>query len=66
MRRRADPQPQTLAEILLRLDHLLRAADGRLLRIDLHPVRLLADPQATRPYVTLDARIVQRSHLEGL
>lgn len=66
MRRRADPQPQTLAEILLRLDHLLRAADGRLLRIDLHPVRLLADPQATRPYVTLDARITQKPHLEGL
>ncbi len=68
-RRRGDPQPVTLAEVFLRLDALLRATDGRILRIDLNPLRLLdaTDPATTqRPYVTLDVRITQKPHLEGL
>jgi acetyltransferase len=38
-------------------------SDGRLVSVELGPIRLVGPP---RGYVTLDARIVQRAHLEGL
>lgn len=37
--------------------------DGRLISVELSPIRLVGPP---RGYLTLDARIVQRAHLEGL
>ncbi|MGB1276061.1 MAG: acetate--CoA ligase family protein, partial [Nannocystaceae bacterium] len=63
LRRRGDPQPETLAALYLRLNRLIETAEGRLLKVDLSPIRLLDDPRA---YVTLDARITQKPHLEGL
>ncbi len=39
------------------------AHDGRLISVELSPIRLVGPP---RGYLTLDARIVQRAHLEGL
>ena len=39
------------------------AGDGRLISVELSPIRLVGAP---RGYLTLDARIVQRAHLEGL
>ena len=47
----------------MRIDGLFRHTGERLASVDLSPVRLL---DGERPYVTLDARIVQRPHLEGL
>lgn len=61
-RRASDPQVGTLARLLLRLDSIFRHTGDRLLSIDLAPVRLL---DQEREYVTLDARIIQRPHLEG-
>ncbi len=61
-RRASDPDVTTLARLLLRLDAIFRHTGDRLLAIDLAPVRLL---DGEREYVTLDARIVQRPHLEG-
>ncbi|HVI02912.1 MAG TPA: acetate--CoA ligase family protein, partial [Enhygromyxa sp.] len=61
-RRASDPDVSTLARLLLRLDSIFRHTGERLLSIDLAPVRLL---DGEREYVTLDARIVQRPHLEG-
>ncbi|MFO7566642.1 MAG: acetate--CoA ligase family protein [Enhygromyxa sp.] len=61
-RRASDPDVGTLARLLLRLDSIFRHTGERLLCIDLAPVRLL---DQEREYVTLDARIVQRPHLEG-
>lgn len=61
-RRSSDPDVRTLARLLLRLDSIFRHTGERLLSIDLAPVRLL---DGEREYVTLDARIVQRPHLEG-
>ena len=63
LRRRSDPDVRTLAGLFLRLDALVRATGDRLLSVDLNPIRLVDGP---RGYVTLDARIVQRPHLEGL
>ncbi|WAS99607.1 acetate--CoA ligase family protein [Nannocystis punicea] len=70
LRRKDDPGLRELAGLLLRLDALVRHfgaasadSEGRLELVDLSPVRLCAGP---RGYVTLDARIVQRAHLEGL
>lgn len=70
LRRREDPDVRDLAGLFLRLDALVRhfgaadaEGDGRLELIDLSPVRLVAGP---RGYVVLDARIVQRAHLEGM
>lgn len=70
LRRKDDPGLRELAGLLLRLDALVRhfgaasaESEGRLELVDLSPVRLCAGP---RGYVTLDARIVQRAHLEGL
>lgn len=70
LRRREDPEVRGLALLFLRLDALLRhfgaagaEGTGRLELVELGPVRLVAGP---RGYVILDARIVQRPHLEGL
>ena len=65
LRRAEDPDPATLAGVLLRLQRLVDAFPERILTVDLGPVRLLGadDP---RGYVVLDARIEQQAHLEGL
>lgn len=70
LRRKDDPALRELAGLLLRLDALVQHfgaasadSEGRLELVDLSPVRLCTGP---RGYVTLDARIVQRAHLEGL
>jgi acetyltransferase len=70
LRRKDDPDIRQLAGLFLRLDALVRhfgaaaaEGEGRIELVDLSPVRLVAEP---RGYVTLDARIVQRAHLEGL
>ncbi|PRP98806.1 hypothetical protein ENSA5_29620 [Enhygromyxa salina] len=61
-RRASDPDVSVLAQLLLRIDGLFRHTGERLLSVDLSPVRLV---DSDRQYVTLDARIVQRPHLEG-
>ncbi|KIG13216.1 putative Acetyl-CoA synthetase (ADP-forming) alpha and beta chains [Enhygromyxa salina] len=61
-RRASDPDVNVLAGLLLRIDGLFRHTGERLLSIDLSPARLV---DSDRQYVTLDARIVQRPHLEG-
>ena len=61
-RRASDPDVSVLARLLLRIDAVFRHTGERLLSIDLAPVRLLDNE---REYVTLDARIVQRPHLDG-
>ncbi|MCA9694593.1 MAG: acetate--CoA ligase family protein [Myxococcales bacterium] len=66
LRRRVDPSPKDLAELFLRLDALTTRARARLLVVELSPVRLIHDPEDPRRYVTLDARIVQRPHLDGI
>lgn len=70
LRRKEDPDVRDLAGLFLRLDALVQhfgtasaEGEGRLELVELSPVRLVAGP---RGYVTLDARIVQRAHLEGL
>lgn len=62
-RRASDPDTSVLASLLLRVDGLLRHTGERLVSVDLCPVRLV---DSDRRYVTLDARIVQRPHLEGV
>lgn len=62
LRRASDPDPRVLAGVFLELGALLEATGPRILSVDLNPIRLLDDE---RPYVVLDARIVQRAHLEG-
>jgi hypothetical protein len=61
-RRASDPDTEVLARLLLRIDALFRHTGDRLLSVDLSPARLV---DSERRYVTLDARIVQRPHLEG-
>jgi hypothetical protein len=64
-RRRAhDPDVRVLASLLLRIDRLFEHTGDRLLQVELNPVRMIFGGE--RAYVTLDARIVQRPHLEGL
>ncbi len=63
LRRRADPPPELLAELFLRLNALVEACGTRLLSVELNPIRLVGPP---RGYVTLDARIVQQAHIDGL
>jgi acetyltransferase len=62
LRRATDPDVQTLAGLFLRLDSLFAHTGNRLRTVDLNPVRLVR----TRGYVTLDARITQHAHLEGV
>jgi hypothetical protein len=62
LRRASDPEPQVLAALFSSLARIVEATEDRLLSIDLNPIRLL---EGERPYVVLDARIVQRPHLEG-
>lgn len=70
LRRAGDPGVPELADLLLRLDALVQHFDqglapgtaGRLISVELTPLRLIGPP---RGYLTLDARIVQRAHLEG-
>ncbi len=61
-RRASDPDTQVLARLMLRIDSLFRHTGDRLSSVDLSPVRLV---DSERRCVTLDARIVQRPHLEG-
>lgn len=62
LRRESDPDVQLLATIFERVDALFRHTEDRLLRVELSPIRLLG---TERGYVTLDAQIIQRPHLEG-
>lgn len=62
LRRESDPDVQGLAALFLRIDELFVETGDRLLGIELGPVRWVGPP---RGYVTLDARIIQRPHLEG-
>jgi hypothetical protein len=62
-RRAEDPDVRVLASLLLRIDRLFEHTGDRLLQVELNPVRMILGERA---YVTLDARIVQRPHLEGL
>jgi hypothetical protein len=54
---------KALAESFWRLAFLFQETQDRILRIALHPLRLGSGDRAA---VVLDARIVQRVHLEGL
>ncbi len=66
LRRASDPGVAELAALLLRIDALVQHFDaelpGRIVSVELSPVRLIGPP---RGYLTLDARIVQRAHLDG-
>ncbi len=62
LRRQTDPDVQGLAELFVRLGQIFAQTEDRILSIDLGPARLAP----RRGYVTLDARIRQRPHLEGL
>jgi acetyltransferase len=63
LRRHSDPDVLGLAQLFLRLDAIFQTLGSRIARVDLSPVRLVGPP---RGYVTLDARILQEPHLEGL
>lgn len=63
-RRAEDPDVRVLALVLLHLARLFEATGERLLQVDLGALRMLSGA-SERAYVTLDARIVQRPHLEG-
>jgi hypothetical protein len=62
LRRESDPDVRGLAQLFMRVDDLFARTGERLLAVDLGPVRWVGPP---RGYVTLDARIIQRPHLEG-
>lgn len=61
-RRASDPDVHLLADLFMRLAALFEHTGDRILSADLGPVRLVG---GERGYVTLDARIQQRPHLEG-
>lgn len=63
VRRHDDPDPRALAQLLLMLSVLLEQTEGRIVALDLGPVRWVGNE---RGYVTLDASITQRPHLQGL
>jgi hypothetical protein len=63
LRRESDPDVLGLAALLLRVARLIEHAGDRIMSVDLGPARLVGPP---RDWVTLDARITQRAHLEGL
>ena len=63
LRRESDPDVRGLAALLLRVARLIEHAGDRIVSVDLGPARLVGPP---RDWVTLDARITQRAHLEGL
>ncbi len=66
LRRASDPDVYDLATVLLRLSALVDHHGDRLELVELRPVRLLhGASEDERRYVTLDARIVQRPHLQG-
>lgn len=62
LRRGSDPDVRPLAELLLRLSWLAERFGDRVHLAELSRVRLVG---GERGYVILDARIVQRVHLEG-
>lgn len=62
LRRDSDPEVEDLSELFLRLDAIVRGFADRLAMVRIDPVRLLPRPRGA---VVLDARIVQRPHLEG-
>lgn len=67
LRRASDPDVNVLARLFRRLSMIFEETEDRLLSIDMGPIRLLpADNDDEREYVTLDAVITQRAHLEGL
>ena len=59
--RHFDGPPATAPERPVRED-MSPGTGGRLIAVELSPLRLIGPP---RGYLTLDARIVQRAHLEG-
>jgi len=61
-RREDDPDLGALATLFLRLGILLARTGDRITSLDLGPVRWSG---ASRGYVTLDAAITQRPHLQG-
>jgi hypothetical protein len=63
LRRATDPKAEDLAEVLLRLSALHDTHGERLRAVELSPVRLV---RSERRHVVLDARIIQRPHLEGV
>ncbi len=63
LRRHSDPDVPGLAALFVGLSELFAETDDRIVSVDLGPVRMLEPP---RGLVTLDARITQRAHLEGL
>lgn len=64
---RASPTPRPerseRAERVSERGDELSPGTGRLISVELSPLRLVGAP---RGYLTLDARIVQRAHLEGV
>jgi hypothetical protein len=62
LRRETDPDVRGLAMLLLRVSRLIDHTGDRIVSVDLGPARLVGPP---RQWVTLDARITQRAHLEG-
>lgn len=63
LRRASDPDVHLLADLFLRIAAVFEHTEDRILAADLGPVRLVG---GDRGYVTLDARIQQRPHLEGV
>jgi hypothetical protein len=62
LRRDSDPEIEDLSDLLLRVDAIVRGFSDRLAMVRIDPVRLCPGPRGA---VVLDARIVQRPHLEG-
>ena len=62
LRRDTDPEIEDLSDLLLRVDAIVRGFADRLAMVRIDPVRLLPSPRGA---VVLDARIVQRPHLQG-
>lgn len=62
LRRETDPNVERLAELFGRISQLFAQTEDRIIAVDLGPARLAPE----RGYVTLDARIRQRPHLEGV
>ncbi len=63
LRRETDPDVRGLAALLLRVSRLIEHTGDRIVSVDLGPARLVGPP---RHWVTLDARITQKAHLEGV
>ncbi|TPV96380.1 MAG: hypothetical protein B7733_05295 [Myxococcales bacterium FL481] len=62
LRRASDPQPAMLATVFELLSSAVETTGDRLVGLELDPLRVL---DGERPSLVLDARMVQRAHLEG-